>query len=80
MSLKIHIDFISQPCRAALALLMIGKLKYETINVELLKKEHKTSEYLAINPFGTVPALEHGDFRLGESNAILTYLCDAFPR
>ncbi|MEO0620123.1 MAG: glutathione S-transferase family protein, partial [Pseudomonadota bacterium] len=34
-----------------------------------------TDEYLAINPAGLVPALKDGDFVLGESNAIIRYLC-----
>lgn len=31
--------------------------------------------YLAINPYGLVPLLEDGDFRLAESNSIIRYLC-----
>jgi len=31
-------------------------------------------DYLAINPYGHVPLLEDGDFRLAESNTILRYL------
>ena len=31
------------------------------------------------NIFGTIPALIHGEERIGESNAQLTYLCQAFP-
>lgn len=31
------------------------------------------------NPFGLVPFITHGDYSLGESNAILAYLCEAFP-
>ncbi|MEL7543354.1 MAG: glutathione S-transferase family protein [Pseudomonadota bacterium] len=34
-----------------------------------------TDAYLAINPAGLVPALKDGDFVLGESNAIIRYLC-----
>jgi len=35
-------------------------------------------ELLAINPFGTMPVMRHGDFRLYESRAIATYLDRAF--
>ncbi len=41
--------------------------------------ETKTAAYLAIHPMGKVPALVDGDFRLWESNAILTYLATLFP-
>lgn len=39
----------------------------------------KTPEYLAINPRGQVPAIEHDGFALAESAAIVEYLEDAFP-
>ena len=41
--------------------------------------EHKSPEYLALHPFGRVPALEHGDFRLYETQAILRYINDVIP-
>jgi glutathione S-transferase len=40
---------------------------------------HKTPEYLARHPFGRVPVIEHGDFRLYETQAILRYLDAMFP-
>jgi glutathione S-transferase len=42
--------------------------------------ETKSPEYLARHPFGRVPAFQHGDFRLYETQAILRYLEDAFPQ
>jgi glutathione S-transferase len=36
------------------------------------------SELLAINPFGKMPVMRHGDFELYESKAIATYLDRAF--
>jgi glutathione S-transferase len=36
-------------------------------------------ELLAINPFGKMPVMRHGDFELYESKAIATYLDRAFP-
>lgn len=35
---------------------------------------HKSPEYLAIQPFGRIPAMDHGDFRLCETQAMLRYL------
>lgn len=35
----------------------------------------QAADYLAINPYGLVPLLEDGDFRLAESNSIIRYLC-----
>ena len=39
----------------------------------------KGSEYLAINPMGKVPAIQHGDVVITECAAICAYLADAFP-
>jgi glutathione S-transferase len=36
-------------------------------------------EHLARHPFGRVPVLDHGDYRLYETQAILRYLDAAFP-
>jgi len=49
-------------------------VKYDKKLVDLVKGEHKTEDYLAINPYGKVPALVDGDFTLSEGNAILRYL------
>jgi glutathione S-transferase len=40
----------------------------------------KSAEHLARHPFGRVPAFRHGDFALYETQAILRYLDDVFPR
>jgi glutathione S-transferase len=39
----------------------------------------RSSEYLAINPMGKVPALRHGDTVVTEAAAICAYLADVFP-
>ena len=39
----------------------------------------KSSDYLAINPMGKVPAIVHGDRIVTECSAICAYLADAFP-
>nr|WP_281720234.1 glutathione S-transferase family protein [Nitrosomonas nitrosa] len=48
-------------------------------HVSFKGKETQSPEYLAINPMAKVPALVDGDFKLWESNAILTYLATKFP-
>jgi len=42
-------------------------------------KDLKNETYLKRHPFGRIPAFEHGDFRLYETQAILRYLDDVFP-
>lgn len=46
----------------------------EYIHVDLAKGEHKSPDYLAINPNGKIPALLDGDIALWESNAIMCHL------
>jgi glutathione S-transferase len=50
------------------------RLPYESKLLEFSKKEHKTPEFLALNPRGKLPVLRDGDFVLYESLAILEYL------
>lgn len=54
----------------------------EPYDIELLDldaQEHKTQEYLAVNPMGRVPALRHRDLVITETAAICAWLADAFP-
>ena len=52
---------------------------YELHVLNQKKGEHRTPQFLAINPLGKVPALKHGDAVLTETVAIMLYLADAFP-
>jgi glutathione S-transferase len=70
----------SQPGRAVKTLLDIGKIPHESQRLNVSKNEHKGDEYLKIYPLGLIPAIKQGDFVLGESNAILTYLCERYPQ
>jgi glutathione S-transferase len=40
---------------------------------------HRSAEYLARHPFGRVPMVEHGDFQLYETQAVLRYVDRLFP-
>lgn len=42
--------------------------------VDFTKGEHKSPAYLALNPFGKIPAIELDGFGVGESNAIMRYV------
>jgi glutathione S-transferase len=52
---------------------------YEHILINLPKGQHKSEEYLQINPRGKVPALSIDGSVLTENVAILTYLAKRFP-
>jgi len=50
------------------------KLDYEPVPVNLAAGEHKTEQFLQLNPCGQVPVLVDGDVVLRDSQAILVYL------
>lgn len=54
-------------------------LKYEKVSIDITKGEQKTPEYLAINPYGKVPALQDNETTVYESTLIMQYLDDAYP-
>jgi glutathione S-transferase len=54
------------------------QVPYEIVQVDLAAGEHLQPPYLAINPFGKVPAIQDGDVTLYESGAILLYLADKY--
>lgn len=49
-------------------------VEYEWIKVDLMKAEHKSPEYLALNSFGQVPLLIDHEVKLADAQAILVYL------
>ncbi|HIK41819.1 glutathione S-transferase family protein [Thermoleptolyngbya sp. M55_K2018_002] len=51
-------------------------LPYEFVQLNMQAGEHRQPAYLAINPFGKVPAIVEDGFVLWESGAILLYLFD----
>jgi glutathione S-transferase len=73
----IHIAAGSPYCRAALLGLEEKRARYRI--AAMLPGANRSSEHLQKNPFGRVPVLEHGDFRLYEAQAILRYLDVALP-
>jgi glutathione S-transferase len=46
----------------------------EIIEVDILRGESRTAEFLKINPNGRTPVLDDNGFVLAESNAVLAYL------
>lgn len=69
----------SCPSWRVLLSLELKGLAYESRLLEFSKREHKSSEMLALNPRGKVPVLRDGDTTLYESMAIIAYLDAKYP-
>ena len=65
----------SANCRKVAAVAIELGLDLEEKKLDFMNGEHKTPEYLKINPNGKVPTLVDADLKLWESNAIISYLC-----
>ena len=62
-----------------LLLTLLG-ISFERIELDIMKGETRTPEFLEINPNGRIPVLELGDgHTLSESSAILFYLAEGTP-
>jgi glutathione S-transferase len=59
-------------------MLSLLQLPTELIFVDLAKGAHKQPDFLAINPFGQVPAIDDQGLVLADSNAILVYLAQKY--
>ena len=78
--LRLHDNHLSgNGYKPRLLLAHLGRA-YERIEVDILKGETRTPEFLARNPNGRIPVLELEDGTcLAESNAILFYLAEGSP-
>jgi len=73
-------DFPSSPnCQRVRVVLEEKTLAYDTVRVDLPKKEQKEPEFLKLNPRGKVPVLVDGETVLYESRIINEYLEEQYP-
>lgn len=66
----------SQPATRIALFFRLAGIPFTYRHVDLRGGQQKTAGYLAINRFGRVPTLVHGDLALSESNVILPYLAE----
>jgi glutathione S-transferase len=75
--MKIYGDSISGNCLKVKWTADFLGVSYDWIEVDILKQESRTAEYLAMNPAGQVPAVILDDGRpLAQSNAIILHLAE----
>jgi glutathione S-transferase len=77
--MKLYINSMSPNVRRVRLTAAVLGLQLEEKMVDFATGEHKTPEYLALNPNGAVPMLVDGDFVLTESRAIMQYLASKKP-
>ncbi|KAF2346391.1 Glutathione S-transferase N-terminal, partial [Trinorchestia longiramus] len=70
----------SAPCRSVLLAAKHVGLELTLKNTDLMKKEHLTPEFIAINPQHTIPTFVEDDFILWESRAIVQYIANTHDK
>ncbi|XP_072462942.1 glutathione S-transferase theta-2-like isoform X1 [Notamacropus eugenii] len=78
MSLKLYLDFLSQPCRVLYFFAKVNRIPFELQTVELFRGQHLTDDFAKVNRLKRLPAMKDGDFTLAESVAILHYLSQKY--
>src|SRR6185295_14363105 len=73
--MKLYEFGFTRSIRARWTLQELG-VDFEGVTVNLLAGEHRSPQFLAINPAGKLPALIDGDLVLTESAAIVWYLAE----
>jgi glutathione S-transferase len=70
------------PSRSSIARWMLEEVgePYEVKLIDLQKGENREAGYLAVNPMGKVPTLDHDGVIITEAAAICAYLADTFPQ
>jgi glutathione S-transferase len=77
MPLTFYFHPISPPARAVLSLLLLAKIPHQKVEINLNRKENRTTDFLKVCPLGTIPAIDDDGFFLGESEAIMKYLINS---
>lgn len=78
-AIKLYIDPISGNCHKTLWTSVHVGADVDVVELDILKGETRTQEFLAINPFGQIPTAVLPDGKvLTQSNAIAVYLAEAF--
>jgi glutathione S-transferase len=72
--IRLHATLQSINAYKVRLLLAILDLPFELVEIDMYGGEHKREPFLSLNPFGQMPALEDGDFHVGDSHACLVYI------
>lgn len=65
---------LSGNCHKVRLMLSLLGLEHELVSVDLMKSEHKSPQFMKLNPLGQVPVLVDNDVVIRDAQAILVYL------
>ncbi|KAJ9172830.1 hypothetical protein P3X46_016031 [Hevea brasiliensis] len=77
MVVKVYGTAYASPKRVLACLIEKG-IEFEAVPVDLIKGEHRSPEYLKLQPFGALPVIQDGDYTLYESRAIIRYYAEKY--
>ncbi|MBV7266284.1 glutathione S-transferase [Erythrobacter sp. WH131] len=76
--MKLYRNPKSGHCHRVELMMSLLDVPYETVDLDMANGAHKAPEYLAISPFGQVPAIDDDGTTLSDSNGILIYLVSKY--
>ncbi|CAN1759258.1 Glutathione S-transferase F9 [Linum perenne] len=77
MAVKVYGPAYACPKRVLVCLVEKG-IEFETVPVDIVKGENKHPDYLKLQPFGSLPVIQDGDYTLYESRAIIRYYSEKY--
>jgi maleylpyruvate isomerase len=80
VKLRLFNTAVSSPSYRVRIALGLKGLDYEYVPVDLKTRAHKAAAYVAVNPQGLLPTLEVDGVALTQSNAIIEWLEETFPK
>ncbi len=79
MAIRLYNYSLSGSCYKVRLMLDFLGLDYQAVQVDFYPgREHKSLDFLDINPLGQIPVLEDGDLRLRDAQPIIAYLASKY--
>nr|GEW44847.1 glutathione S-transferase F9-like [Tanacetum cinerariifolium] len=77
MVVKVYGPAYASPKRV-LVCLVEKEVDFETVHLNLLAGENQNPDFLKLQPFGSLPVIQDGDYTLFESRAIVRYFAEKY--